>query len=153
MTINALLKGLRQGGLIALLLSAGSPVLAGETHYRWLDERGNPVHSDRPPPSGTKYEVISTSSGLKRVVPAEAGAVPREITPRVGNEFQPVAKQSEAPQKNPEICAVARKNLETLNTFVRVQVRNDQGDFEYLDDETKNAQRQEAEALIRQHCD
>lgn len=147
------LKSSLRAGLFVWLATTACIVSANETHYRWLDERGNPVHSDRPPPSGVEYEVISTKSGFKRMVPGAVGAVPLEVEPRVGNEFQPVPKRTEEVRKNPEICEIARKNLETLNTFARVQVKNDQGDIEYLSDEEKEAQRSEAEALIQQHCD
>lgn len=147
------LKHSLRAGLFVWLAATASTALADETHYRWLDDRGNPVHSDRPPPAGIEYEVISTQSGFKRMVPGAVGAVPLEVEPRVGNEFTPVPKQSEATRKNPEICEIARKNLETLNTFARVQVRGDQGDIEYLSDEEKEAQRNEATSLIQQHCD
>lgn len=146
-------KGL-QGSLIVLLAAGSLHVGAADNYYRWLDNRGNPVHSDRPPPAGIDYEVVSTNSGLKRVVPGDRGAVPREVVPTVSNEFEPVARRQEAEvRKNPEICNVARKNLETLDTFARVQVRDDQGDIQYLSDEEKEAQRNEAQTLIRQHCE
>lgn len=146
-------KGL-QGSLIVLLAAGSLHVGAADNYYRWLDNRGNPVHSDRPPPAGIDYEVVSTRSGLKRVVPGERGAVPRETVPSVRNEFEPVARSPEHEvRKNPEICKIAQKNLETLNTFARVQVRDDQGDIQYLSDEEKEAQRNEAHTLIRQHCD
>jgi hypothetical protein len=150
---QAFRKGL-QGSLIVLMAAGSLHSGAADSHYRWLDNRGNTVLSDRPPPAGTDYEVISTKSGMKRQVQGEQGAVPREVVPSVRNEFEPVARNPSAEvRKNPEICTIARTNLETLNTFARVQVRNDQGDVQYLSDEEKEVQRNEAEALIRQHCD
>lgn len=146
-------KGL-QNSLMVLLAIGSLHLSAAENHYRWLNEHGNPVHSDRPPPAGIDYEVISTKSGLKRVVSGEQEPVPREIEPRVDKEFEQVPREPQADAgKNPETCNIARKNLETLNTFARVRVRDDQGDIQYLSDEEKAAQRNEAEALIRQHCD
>ncbi len=143
-----------QGGLVLLLAAGSLHVGAADTYYRWLDNRGNPVHSDRPPPKGIDYEVVSPQSGLKRVVPGDQGAVPREIVPTVSNDFEPVARNPEATvRKNPEICKIARKNLETLDTFARVQVRNDQGEFQYISDEERAAQRSEAVALIEKHCE
>lgn len=146
-------KGL-QGSLIVLLAAGSLHAGAADAHYRWLDSRGNTVLSDRPPPAGVDYEVVSTRSGLKRLVTGEQGAVPREVVPSVSNEFDPVARNPAAEvRKNPEICNIARKNLETLDTFARVQVRDDQGNIQFLSDEDKEAQRNEAQALIRQHCD
>ena len=87
-------------GLAAMLLG---PTLvqpsahADNTYYRWQDERGNAVHSDRPPPPGIDYEVVSTSSSKFREVDASEGAVPPKIKPSPGNEFE------QADSKPPEI--------------------------------------------------
>jgi len=76
------------------------------------------------------------------------------VTPTVGNDFTPVPRgEDTASLRNPEICNIARKNLETLNTSNRVQIRDNQGDLKYLSDEEREVQRNEAEALIRQYCD
>jgi hypothetical protein len=139
------------GVLLAIsALSAG----AGNTHYRWLDERGNPVHSDRPPPKGIDYEVISSGTGLKRPVEASEGAVPAKLEPGVGNEFQPQneTEQVQVMKKNPEYCQRARENLNTLNTSARIRVRDEQGEFRFLDEEEKEARRQEARDAITRHC-
>ena len=66
---------------LAAIALVSAPVLAGEVYYKWLDERGNPVHSDRPPAKGIKYEVVSTGSSLIRQVEPEEGAVPRKSNP------------------------------------------------------------------------
>lgn len=146
-------KGL-QGSLIVLLTAGSLQVGAADSYYRWLDSRGNPVHSDRPPPAGVDYEVVSTRSGLKRVVPGDEGAVPREVTPKVGNEFTPVPRRTEtASLKNPEVCASARKNLTTLKTHARLQIRDDQGDMAYISDGDRLRLMSEAEALIKRHCE
>lgn len=140
--------------LMAAVLTGPSLTLAGESLYRWLDDRGNPVYSDRPPPSGIGYEVISSQSSLKRVVSPDQGAVPPEVKPRVGNEFKPVSSRPESEGfKSSEICARARENLEALRNYARLQIRNDQGDMEYIDDEQRLEMMRESEALIQQHCE
>tara|TARA_R110002110_G_scaffold415765_1_gene655133 strand:+ start:10562 stop:11017 length:456 start_codon:yes stop_codon:yes gene_type:complete len=126
---------------------------AGNTYYRWVDDRGNPVHSDRPPAKGVEYEVISTGSTLKRQVSAEEGAVPAEVEPRVGNEFEQVDTADKKLEKNPEFCQRARDNLETLNTAARIRMRNDQGEIRFISEEEKAEQRKTAEANIKAHCE
>ena len=37
--------------LVAAIVSYSAATSAGETYYRWTDERGNRLHSDRPPPA------------------------------------------------------------------------------------------------------
>ncbi len=126
---------------------------AGEVYYRWLDERGNPVNSDRPPPAGTPYEVVSTQSTLVRHVDATEGAVPPETEPSVSNQFEPVQTKPQGLEKNPEQCKRARENLETLNTKVRIQIRNEQGELRPLTEEEKEEQRKIAQDTISVHCD
>ena len=63
----------------AALVLAGSLANAGQVVYRWKDDRGNPVNSDRPPPKGVDYEVISTQSSMVRPVDSKEGAVPLEV--------------------------------------------------------------------------
>lgn len=151
------MKGVKQTCLIAVsavLLAIASLATAagGTTYYRWLDERGNPVHSDRPPPQGTPYEVISTRSSLVRHVDADEGAVPATTEPTVTNDFEPVDTQK-AVKKNPEQCKRAQENLQTLNTKVRIQIRNDQGELRPLSPEEKEIQRKQAIDTIAVHCD
>ncbi len=135
----------------ALVLGSASASADG-TYYRWLDERGTPVNSDRPPPAGTPYDVVSTKSKLKREVGAGEGAVPATVEPSVGNEFEPVKTQAEPVKKNPEQCKRAQENLETLNTKVRIQIRNDQGELRPLSEEEKEEQRKQAMDTIKVHC-
>lgn len=126
---------------------------AGAVYYRWLDERGQSVHSDRPPPKGVDYEVVSTgAASVVRPVDGESGAVPKEITPRVGNEFEAVNKKQEI-EKNPEYCARARENLSRLDTDARIRMRNDKGEVRYLDEEERAMEREKAIASIEAYCE
>jgi len=137
---------------LALVFSCANS--AGENvHYRWLDTRGNPVHSDRPPPKGVPYEVVSTQSSLIRKVDASEGAVPATTEPTPGNEFEQVEASPKPVRKNPEQCRRARENLETLDTKVHIQIRNDQGELRPLSEEEKAAQRKQAIDTIAVHCD
>lgn len=150
---QAFCKGL-QGSLIVLLTAGSLHVGAADSYYRWLDNRGNPVHSDRPPPAGVDYEVVSTRSGLKRVVTGEQGAVPREVVPTVSNEFEPVPRvASPSITQNPEICRIARSNLTTVTEFARVETKDSQGNMRYLTEEERLAEITKAEELIGIHCE
>lgn len=139
--------------LLMLLFNSNSSV-ADNNHYRWLDNRGEPVYSDRPPPQGIDYEVISAGSSLKRIVSAEEGAVPPETEPRMGNDFDQVdtavAKRS---KKNPELCQRAKTNLEALTTSAQVKVRNNQGEVRLLSPEEMAIEQQTAKAQISVYCE
>lgn len=138
---------------LTVLVTVSTFAHAGSSYYRWQDDRGNLVHSDRPPPAGTPYEVISTGSSLVRQVDAEEGAVPATTEPTVGNDFEQVDTRKASVQKNPVQCKIAQENLKTLNTKVRIQIRNDQGELRALSEEEKEAQRQQAIDTIAVHCD
>ena len=139
------------GAVLMLALSSLS-TSAGKNHYRWINDRGVEVHSDRPPPKGIDYEVISTGSSLTREVEAGEGAVPAEVEPRVGNEFRQTDTAKQVVEKNPEYCQRARDNLETLNSIARIRLRDDQGEWRYIDEEEKEQQRQQAQDTIATHC-
>lgn len=135
---------------------AGARTEAQDSYYRWTDERGNPVLSDRPPPSGTPYEVVSSGSTLKRIVEPTEGAVPAEVKPRVGNDFKQVdtARAAEQVEKNPELCEIAQKNLYTLTESPRVRVRDgESGEYRFLTQEEREAETAKAESAIDAYCE
>lgn len=139
--------------LAAALALSSAPLIAAEVYYRWTDDRGNPVHSDRPPPIGVEYEVIRTGSTFKRQVDADEGAVPLAVEPSVGNDFKQVQEESAASKKNPEFCARARENLKQLQTRARIRLRDDQGEIRFLTEEDKAAEKQKAMDAIEEFCE
>ena len=153
MVVNIPYKRLTGALLFCMAVISANLSSAGTTHYRWIDDRGHPVHSDRPPPKGVDYEVITTGSGLKRVVTAEEGAVPPEVNPRVGNEFEQVDEdETRGSRKNPEMCARARANVEGLTTSSTVIMRDDQGEERTLSAEEIVAELEKAEAMVSVYC-
>jgi hypothetical protein len=137
----------------AVLVLSGSLANAGQVVYRWMDDRGNPVNSDRPPPKGVDYEVISTSSSMVRPVDSEEGAVPLEVKPSADNKFEPVDTGKPKIEKNPEYCQRAKENLATLDSKARIRLRDEQGEVKYLSDEEKQVERNKALETIKLNCD
>ena len=137
----------------ALLLFAALAANAGQNVYRWTDAKGNQVNSDRPPPQGVKYEVISTNSSMVRPVDADEGAVPRTVKPSASNDFEPVDTSAPKIEKNPEFCKRAQDNLATLNSKARIKMRDDQGEIRYLSEEDKETERTKALETIKLNCE
>ena len=163
-TYTRMRKGAVALGISVLALALAFPLTltsdaeAADTYYRWKDAQGKLVVSDRPPrDENIEYEVVSQQSSLVRRVRPGEGAVPAEVNPRPGNEFEQVdtrREQLEAVNKNPESCARAKENLDTLNTAVRIRIRDsDTGELRFLSEEEKETQRQKARDIIRVHCD
>ncbi|EAQ95822.2 DUF4124 domain-containing protein [Congregibacter litoralis] len=142
--------------LSILVLIVTPNIHAADSYYRWKDARGNMVVSDRPPSEDIAYEVVSQGSSFTRQVRQGQGAVPAEVVPRPGNSFEQVdaTKASEGIEKNPESCARARINLETLDSGARIRIRDENtGELRYLSEEEKLVQRQKAEDIARVHCE
>ena len=140
--------------LLATMLVIAGNSYAGNTHYHWSNERGESVYSDRPPPEGVDYEVVSTSSSFKRSVTSDEGAVPLETQPSAGNKFDQVdTAQADRLKKNTELCQRARTNLESLTSSPQVKIRNDQGETRLLSAEEIEVQKQTASAQISVYCE
>lgn len=128
---------------------------ASDGYYKWVDERGNPQHSDRPPPGGIAYEFISTDSGMKRRVSASAnsGSSPASAMPAAKQQpTSTVAEEQSRIKKNPAYCDQAKANLDTLNSAARVRIRGTDGEIRYLTEEEKDIQRKKANDMIAVHC-
>ena len=147
------------GGTFGTLALVDAPSAeAADTYYRWRDERDKLVVSDRPPTDpNIEYEVVSQRSSMARRVAPGEGAVPPEVDPRPGNEFEQVdlsRQEMEVVRKNPESCARAMANLETLNTSARIRIRDPEtGELRFISEEEKETQRQKARETIRVHCE
>jgi hypothetical protein len=140
---------------LSLMAWSGSSTGAGDTYYRWNDASGNPVNSDRPPPAGIEYDVITTNTNTR----VDERADQRE-TPQSGSSgTDGTADQQNMPvplmefEKDPKACAIAQQNLETLNAHARIRMPDEDGNFRYLNEEEKANARIEAEAAISQNCE
>ena len=153
---DTLLKSTMTAGVFAVITALfvllASYATAGETVYRWNNERGNPVISDRPPPAGIAYEVMSTGSSLVRKVDANEGAVPLNVKPTPSNDFEQVDTAEPKTEKNTLYCERARDNLKQIDTHARIRMRNDQGEVYYLSEKDKTAEKEKTLAAIKTHC-
>lgn len=141
---------------LVLLSLSGAWANAAGTYYRWIDESGTPVNSDRPPPVGTDYEVVSTSTNKMQQQATNSGAEPAVTTDKPAAakaaDSGPLVVENQT-QKNPEYCATAKQNLSALNTSARIRVSDGNGNYRYIDEKEKESQRVVAEATIAQHCE
>lgn len=140
---------------LSLLALSGSSIWASETYYRWKDASGNPVNSDRPPPTGVEYDVITTNTNTRVDQREYQPESPQGGSGRAGNtaDQQNAAVPLMEFVKDPEACAIAKQNLETLNTHARIRMPDADGNFRYLNEEEKANARTEAEAAISQNCE
>lgn len=140
--------------LTALLITlAAAPPVLSDTIYRWNDERGNPVISDRPPPPGTPYTTVNPDFGGKRKA-ANAPAQPAFGRPGPPIEAtDPEATAARDPEKIPELCERARENIYKLETFARIRTYDANGEARYITDDERASQLENAKAIEANHCD
>lgn len=137
-----------------LLVTTGAIDSIADNQYRWLNSRGEPIYSDRPPPAGVDYEVVSTTSTFKRVVSAEEGAVPLEVEPSAGNNFDPVdSTEVSSDKKNAALCEKARMNVIALENQAALSIRNEQGEMKELSAEDREASKQNMLEQIELYCE
>jgi hypothetical protein len=142
---------------LTLLALLSIPATAEGVYYRWVDDTGITVNSDRPPPKGIAYETITTSTNLRQATdtaeeePETAAQALPALTGDQPSSPAPVARMEVI--KSPEACTAARQNLETLSTHARIRKPDAQGNYRYLSEDEKAEERAQAEKTIAQNCE
>ena len=153
--MNSRIRRCAIAATLSLMAWSGSSIGAGETYYRWNDTSGNPVNSDRPPPAGVKYDVITTNTNTMVDEPADQPDSPQAGVRRTENNANQQSTSVPLMEfvKDPKACAIAKQNLETLNTHARIRMPDDDGNFRYLNEDEKANARAEAETAITRNCE
>lgn len=146
--------------LAGAALAAGLAILASQStaqnhHYRWTDEQGETVYSDRPPPAGVDYEIVSSTSSFSQAVKSRQDALATEPDAGVedaGAGGAPADQQAQA-KATAEFCAKARANLETLNGSARIVIRTDEGETRALSEEEIEEQKRTTQSQITTYCE
>ncbi len=132
--------------LLPLLLNLcffAPQIQADDTYYRWLDEKGETIVSDRPPAPGVDYEIVSTRSSFSKAVSGRS----------TGEEEPEETEESEESQANAQWCKIARENLETLKSSKRVTMRDDNGELTLLSKEERAEQISVTQGQVDVHCE
>ena len=131
---------------IGFLLVA-MPVSAGTT-YRWVDQNGNPVLSDRPPEAGIPYTKVGLDTGFRRyakpvapevAAPDDAATASSPASPSKSSD-QVTSDTTVLVEADPDLCDRARDNIFKLETFPRMRVRDDSGEVRFMSDEERAEQ-------------
>lgn len=125
-----------------LMIAATAPVSA-DNYYKWVDEQGITHYGERPPKNTT------SSKGKTQTGHSE----PSTYT-SVKKEVEKVAEKETPKQdlKDPERCAAAKNNLETIRTSARIKVKGDDGQFRYLNQAEIQERKQKAQKAVQESC-
>ena len=145
---------------ILLLLLQGQPAGASPT-YRWVDDNGNPVLSDRPPKAGIPYTEVGVDTGFRRypkpvaTETAEAGdQAPAGSTSAslAANATDGQSNRIEVVEAQPALCEQAKDNIFKLETFPRMRVQDDDGEVRFMSDEERATQLANAYKVRDANC-
>lgn len=143
---------------LGVLVWAGSNSVAASELYRWQDANGNPVISDRPPPSGTPY---TTLNGSKYGVKGRRASV-RPLPPSTASQARPATSKEQAPKiievpavrdTDPSKCEAAKENQFKLSNFPRIRVQEENGAVRFLSREEIQTQIETANRAIERYCE
>jgi len=164
-----------------LVLLCASSLFSASAHaqWQWVDEQGRKVFSDRPPPSQVPVERIqkrpagahgkTTALPATNPPPALASSQPAGRSPGVDKDLQArkTAEQAEQAQREKakeqeqerklartrqDNCARAQAAQTALNDGRLMAHTNTEGERGFMDDATREAERQRAQATIASDC-
>ena len=140
-----------------LLFLKGQPADASPT-YRWVDDNGNPVLSDRPPPTGTPYTEIEINTGMKwyaksaTAAPEPSSPATEPLTPEGTAVAVADVNQSALPSASEAECTALGADIEKLEHYPRIIVRDDMGEEHLLSPEERATRLEEALAFSEKFC-
>jgi hypothetical protein len=143
--------------LCALLLATSAPVRAT---YKWVDENGQTVYSQTPPPAGTQgAERIKApprpstdpGSAAQKTKDDAAAFNERREEKKTAGQDQKKMQQAEAERK--QQCEQMRQDVEILTTRPVVRrTPEDGGEPVVLTAEEREADVKEMRERLKQHC-
>jgi len=135
------------------LYALTATALAGT--YKWVDEEGNVVYSQHPPPAG-KYEALSVKPAPRNR--QESNSAPdqnRKFLDDAENQRKSDSKLKVENQKNQETrkknCETAKKQLEFYTVYRRRKGKD--GEYVRITEKEREAKQQEARQGIKDFCD
>ena len=141
-----------------LLLFLQGQLADASPTYRWVDDNGNPVLSDRPPPTGTPYTEIEIKTGLKRYAKSTTAATePPSVTTELTTQQSTAlavtdVNESVLPYASQDECAALDTDIERLTNYPRIIVRDKVGEEHLLSPEERATRLEEALAFADIFC-
>ena len=160
--LSAAMTAPRRLFITACVALALSQTASASTTYRWVDQNGNPVLSDRPPEAGVPYTEVGVDSGFKRY-PKPTGmnkpdANESDATGASSTDLSSASATSsptriEVVSPQPDLCDRAQDNIFKLETFPRMRVQDENGEVRFMTDEERSAQLATAYRVRDANCD
>lgn len=130
--------------LVALLLLA--PQVFAQA-YKWTDSAGTVHYSETPPPTGTKYQRVTTT-GTPEPLAQPAPVAEKSGSTEPAPSSQPVA---DTPANRAKFCTALKSNLDMLKGDGPLVMQQD-GQQKPIDDDQRKSQINTAQAQYQQYC-
>jgi len=139
--------------VVALLVC---PPLAAKT-YRWVDENGVTVYSQKPPPAGPVTEIkpppppaISPEEAQRRL-DAQKQRI-EDYREDQALEKKAASKKKAESERLKRNCEAAKRNLAGLIARPHARRRGADGEYRYITEEARQKKMQEEKEHIQENC-
>ncbi len=133
--------------MLSTLLMLASSYSNAATIYKWVDDKGVPQYSAMPPSDRPFEKIKSYSSSSKSS--SNSDAKQKADSPAKAATQTP---QVAASKKDPERCAIAKRNLQTLKNNSRIKIKGEDGEMRFLDQQEIMDKRKESEQAVADSC-
>lgn len=132
--------------------------------YKWVDEEGNVHYSDCAPPPSCDAETIQApqepnaadvrraQARLNKMLEEQHVSKSEREQEKLEKERQRVLAMTVAVAKK-RVCIRARQNLHVLQVQKPVFYLDEEGEYVYLDEKTRQAEIQRMQQLITENCE
>jgi hypothetical protein len=127
--------------------------------YKWVDEAGQTVYSQTPPPSGNATRIERQAAPAPAEGERQREELRRELErsyDRAVDREQRATERRQAEeqrQARAKSCEIARRNLEVLQGLSKRQFNTPEGDYRTLADDEREQRIREARDNVEKHCD
>ncbi|MFC1601989.1 DUF4124 domain-containing protein [Pseudomonadota bacterium] len=141
--------------LTSLVLTISSPLAAKS--YRWVDENGVTVYSQKPPPSGSATEIkpppppAISPEEAQRKLDAQRQSLEDLREDRELKKKESGEKKAEAKRQKSN-CKAAQKNLADLISRPHARQKGEDGEYSYVTEEARQKIIAEAKKHIKENC-
>lgn len=143
--------------VIVALLGAAPLSSSLAAMYKWVDDEGNVVYSERKPADKSVTEVKKQSGGPSDEEARQKLESLKEKTTndKKDRDFQAeyTTQQGEREQRLKKNCEIARENIRILRTASRVKDVDGDGNQYFVDDSAREARMARARDQVKQYCD
>lgn len=143
--------------LLTMALACGPNFVFGTEIYRWQDEQGNPVISDRRPAPGTPYTTLNPARlgiapGKRSALDnAPAISLPHSETTKTATSL-PANLASKPANTTQTICSRIADSIDKLERLPRISVREPNGSSRFLSDTEREVKLSEALKRRDEQC-